>query len=395
MPPYRATLSGAFGSGVHPRANQGIDVGGVIDAITGGAQGLVQQAYTRKQAEHAQRRQDEQLKLDREKEERQRDHEARMELASGIIRGGTSITRRPDPVDGATTSPTIADAFRQGFDTPPAGGALPHSVLDPGSGGALPQREGTPGISPALTTPIRVGSLGRVPSLDVTTTPDRYDPDQDRSRIRTLDAIGARGDVAASLEDRRQVGRTALEGQRQAGRVDRDAARHTFKLEEQADAAAARAQQSAAHDSRVTARGPGGQAHELTANGKEVAKRVLLDGLVGYHGDEAKVRGYLTEDEIGRESATKYGITEADITAAVGRAQSHVADQVVRAAGIGSPTRAAARVRDARAASRTSGASASTGAGPSSLPALTEAERSRAAQDPDYRAFKESKGYKF
>lgn len=376
MPPYRAALGGAFGGGVDRNVPAQLDVGSIIDAIAGGAQGLIHQAYTRKQAAHAMQKQDQQLQLERDKEERQRDHEARMELASGIIRGGTSITRRPDPAGaggaggaGGETSPTIADAFNRGL----APAAAPTSSLE---------------------RPVTEGALGRVPSLDVRTTPDRYDPNQDRTRVRALDAIGARGVQASALEDQRQQGRTDLQ-----------AARHTFKLEEQADAAADRATLSAAHDTRVTARGPGGgrgSAGSLTANGKEAAKRVLLDGLVGYHGDEQKVRSYLTEDDVGKESATKYGITDADIVAAVGRAQNHVADQVVRGTATARPERAATRVREARTAARSSGlapaapAAAAAGAPPAAkLPPLSDAEKKRAAQDPDYRAFKESKGYTF
>jgi hypothetical protein len=291
MPPYRAQLGGFLGGGTPAPVGHTIDYAGLIDAAAGGAGTLIREAYQRKLAARQQDRADQQLQLERDREERQRDHEARMELASGIIRGGASIERLPEP-SAEPVAPTIAGALSRRFDS---------------SGGAMPQPD-----APAPAPDLAPGSLGSIPRIRVVDTPDRYDPDQDRTRVRALDAIGARGGETRRTEEVRQQ-----------GRVDRDAARHTFKLEEIADKAARDAERSAAHDSRVTARvGAGGAGRPLTANGKEVAKRTLLDGLVGYHKDEAGLRQYLSGDDVGKSSVEKYGITDADIAAALGRAQA-------------------------------------------------------------------------
>jgi hypothetical protein len=403
MSPYRAQLGGVFGSGMHFSPTQPLDVGGIIDAVAGGASGLIHQAYSRRMAQHQMAREDAQLELERQREERQAEHERRMAMASGVVPGSTTVERVPtaaSPAPEMASGATIRGAFAHGLDAPPA---TPVQTSAPEAAGAPAPDAPARG----LTTPVTEGSLGEVPHLQVRTTPDRYDPAYDRVRVRTLDAIGARGAEARQTEDARQQ-----------GRVDRDAARHTYKLEELADKAARDASRSKAHDDRVTARGPagsGGARGALTANGKEVAKRTLLDGLVSYHGDEQKVRDYLTSDEIGKGSAEKYGVTDADITAAVGRARRHEVDQTVHDMGAGrKPEKAAARIRGARdavtrgAAGAASGASGGTpstspasgapsgGAGSGgSMPALTDAQKQRAAADPEYKAFKLSQGYKF
>jgi hypothetical protein len=392
--PYRAQLGGFLGGGTPAPQPQRLDVGGLVDAVTGGAQGLIHQAYTRRMQEHEIARQDAQLQLERQRDERQSEHERRMSMASGIVPGETHVELAPPAAPPQAAMPSIRDAFDR---------------ADLGAGTS-------PAAAPsALQTPVTEGSLGSIPRVRVTSTPEHYDPQYDRVYTRTMNAIGARGTEARQTEEVKQ-----------GGRVDRDAARHTFKLEEQADKATADAERSAAHDGRV---GTASAAHDgrvaarvgatgartLTANAKEAIKSKLLDGLVGYHGDESKLRDYLTNDDVGKGTIDKYGITESDITAALGRSKNHVTDQVVRAAGTGSPERAAQRVRAARAAASTPAAPAvnagaaraappaAAGAPPAAagashaitLPPLSPAEIARANTDPKFKAFAQSKGYKF
>lgn len=49
MPPYRAQTGGLFGSGVYAQPSQPIDVAGIIDAVAGGARGLVGLAFQKRQ----------------------------------------------------------------------------------------------------------------------------------------------------------------------------------------------------------------------------------------------------------------------------------------------------------------------------------------------------------
>jgi hypothetical protein len=292
--PYRAQLGGFLGGGTGAPAPHVLDIGGAIDAVTGGAASLIHQAYLRRQQQHAIEHQDAQLQLEREREEREAERDRNAAMANGVVPASTSVTRTPAAAAPAAPIGTIADALSARFNAAPAPTSPLEKPVD------LPAFQG----------------------VNVTNEPAHYDPTYDPRRIRVLDGIDRRGAVQGDLEEKKQ-----------AGRIDRDAARHTFKLEEDAERAARAAERSAdhdrrvsargaAHDSRVTARGGAAGTRPLSANGQEVVKRTLLDGLVGYHGDETKVRDYLANDDVGKGTVQKYGITDADISAAVGRAQS-------------------------------------------------------------------------
>lgn len=67
MPPYRANVGGAFGSGMTPRAGGGnLDVSSLVNAIGNQASSLIQSAYLRKMAERERAQQEAALQMARE-----------------------------------------------------------------------------------------------------------------------------------------------------------------------------------------------------------------------------------------------------------------------------------------------------------------------------------------
>ena len=200
--PYRASIGGAFGGGAGAPQSHPIDIGGAIDALTGGASTLIQNAYMRKQGaaklalEQQQRDTEAQRYAQQNARETERDAFARSEAGANHTRQGiqdafarekfdtemsmaqqksdreflekngtpgrTTITQRPEPQSAA---PPIAQSFQQGN----------LSV-------------GSPSQQSALTTPIGEGSLGRIPHLNVTSTPDSFGGSKRKAESQFIDS---------------------------------------------------------------------------------------------------------------------------------------------------------------------------------------------------------------
>ena len=200
---YRASIGGAFGGGAGSPAVHPIDIGGAIDSLTNGASTLIQNAYVRKQAasQMAMRQQQQDMErqryeqtnareaqhyadekeakaaaVDRQKQNDALTHEFRMGQlrTQGLTPGSTTISRQPDAPAPAVQAPPIAQAFSQGN-----------------------LSAGAPPAPTPLTTPVQEGSFGTVPHLNVTTTPETFDPSQslrgylgDKAGENRLDVAG-------------------------------------------------------------------------------------------------------------------------------------------------------------------------------------------------------------
>jgi hypothetical protein len=200
--PYMAQRQPLFGVGSRTSVGPQIDVGGAIDAITGSANSLVQQAYTRgmQQREMALHEQEFQLQQQRETREaaaqqRQLDIAERgaraREAAAGYTPAHTDVSMEtPTPTIPSRSPSKVATAMISG----------------------LPSQEGN---SP-LTRPVDLGTEGQ-PRLVTRHVDESYDATKSMPYQRTMAAIGARGTVQDELADRRAASQQKLEAMRQAG----------------------------------------------------------------------------------------------------------------------------------------------------------------------------------
>jgi hypothetical protein len=262
-------------------------------------------------------------------------------LMKGYTPASTSITTEPDqpPVNTdviSDPSKSFGDALSGGM-----GPFAPASSPDAGSGDHAPPLT-------SLDTPPTVPSLGSVPRVKVINTPENYDPTQSGAAAM----LGIKGDQSRHLAADRQTAQLAAIALRDMDAADR------------ADAAnRSREKVGAGHDAARRATAGAAVGRPLTETAKEAAKAKMLDGLMQYHGSEGALRSYLDDSDVGKGAVQKFGITDADITAAVGRATGHRVDQVVHA-DPRHPMRAIARSDSARTAivNRMHGGSATTSA---------------------------------
>ncbi len=221
MPSYTANRPDLFNNvGSYPAQGPQVDIGGAVQALTGGATSLIHATLLRKQAEFERQHQMNQEKIETDRWNQQSAwHQAQVAeearrwdaenainrqktedaaRASGIVRGTPAVPAVPGEAPGpsATIAPTAAQVTPrtpgQFSDQPPVNPfvkamtrgsvAGAPNVATPG----LPMASGmkpaapTPGATTMPTTPGRPGIPGKP------ATPDAYDPDYDRNLQRTI-----------------------------------------------------------------------------------------------------------------------------------------------------------------------------------------------------------------
>ena len=181
-----------MGSGIYPTPSGQLDVSSAIDALTNGASSLIHGAYLRRQAaiqnQQQKARQDiEDQRYEREqartREVQDRDYALKVEqqrkqdLANGFTPASTDITLTPPP---AST----------GLGIPADGASAIQSAMTAGLSAGTPAG----GASP-LTSPVDIGQL---PTMNVTETPESYDPTRAASVVRATETarINAERDAA-------------------------------------------------------------------------------------------------------------------------------------------------------------------------------------------------------
>lgn len=326
--PYQAQRQPLFGIGAPNYVRPQIDVGGAIDAATGAARSLVQDAYTRglQQREMGMRQQ--QLELEQQRESREsaaqdrelgiREQEARARNAAlGYQPASTSFSQEMPAASPALNVPPtsrVATAMISG----------------------LPQEGGTT----PLTRPGPV-DLGTYPKTTVTETPESYDPTRSAAYVRGMGLVGARGDIQSALLDRRLQAQQALEGMREAGRSALANLRGGIQATNQS-----------AHDARVAARagGANGGQKPMTAGQRATWRQKTAEGIVGANGgsyDDAVA--WLNSDE-GKDLRAQ-GLSPQDLFVAHGHLSEHAADAATRLVGgsaMMTPEEAVGAVNDVR-----------------------------------------------
>jgi hypothetical protein len=163
--PYRAALNGFLGGGTPAPQPQRLDVGGLVDAVTGGAQGLIHQAYTRRMQEREQ--------------ERLAQNDRFVRYREGFRDGQAPTEDGP-----VITMPNANGSPHSLFDGATIGGAYAAQDLGPSAGpaGTGPVNASPAGASgSALTQPPRIRVPGRLASDDI----DAPAAPSSANRIRT------------------------------------------------------------------------------------------------------------------------------------------------------------------------------------------------------------------
>lgn len=130
MPGYRAGPGGGlFGSNVYGDSRPKVDVGGAIDAITGTALSLTQQAYQRKVAEAAQAREQH---LDAQNTQQQQWQRSDADRRFGFEQSKfADEQRRNAAAEEADTASHLADFYAKGFVERPSAPATPPPTSTP------------------------------------------------------------------------------------------------------------------------------------------------------------------------------------------------------------------------------------------------------------------------
>lgn len=307
MPPYRASLGGAFGGGVQRGGERPpLDVGQIIDALTNGASSLIHGAYVRKQATEQRRIAEEQRQLEntrytekstRDEEHWQAEHqlktqqEEREALTAGVTpsrEGGTTVAIAPPATPAPVPTRSIKDAMTAGMTAP----AAPTSSLE---------------------RPVTPGSMGTIPQLAVGEAPPvaaTYDPTKSATYARQKQLSDDR--IAAHTSDLKYLRETGLliQSKRNEGRPGAN----------------------------------GAISKEMTGNVKQQTAQRMAEGLIGQtNGDVDRAEALLATPE-GAEHR-KIGITRAHLLYAASKLMRSREEAALKLVGSNfSPTEAAATV---------------------------------------------------
>jgi hypothetical protein len=324
----------SFGSGLIGALAAG--AGGYAEGQQIGARELVA-ALARKRALERQAAQDQ---LQREEFEHRKETDAANLMTRGYTPASTEITTEaPAPV--TAPIPTFDAALEHGLEAP----AGPPS---------------------SLTTPITEGSLGTIPKVRVVDTPASFDP-----------MAGTQGALEKMREEARaEEHQKTLDSQEKRATAANQSRELIAKLR-----AANAAQRSGASGTRP-----------MTANARESNARQAAKALLNIHGSKEAALAWLASPE--GEAARQQGVQPFHFDVAAGLQQEGDTRAAIGMSHTMKPERAVERVRGVRAAV-TAASGKDSPSIPRGLPPLTKAERDRAAADPLYKQFKESKGYKF
>ena len=309
---YTAQRQSLYGVGSPGYINRAPDVGGVIDAIAGSANSLVQQAYMRRLQQHEEARRDQEFALSQQRESREAAAQNRQlaiaEEGNRIRKIQAGVVPPHDEVSMETPAPT-----------------LPKPVSSAAMISGLPAQGGT---SP-LTRPVDLGT-SQMPKLVTKHVDESYDPTRSAQYIRTIGAIGARATVTDEQIDRRNKGAAA----RQSARDQNTAARQK------------------AHDERVAA--TKNNPKSMTAGQRATWGQKTGDALLQEHGGSFEdARDWLNSEE-GKDLRDR-GLTETDLYLAHGRATGRLAQSAAaytKGPDAVSPDSAVAIARNVGAAAR-------------------------------------------
>jgi hypothetical protein len=232
--------------------------------------------------------------------------------------------------------------------------------------------------SPFDAPPVKEGSLGMIPKVRVVETPESFDPLAGTQGMMEAMREGARADALQRTLDSREAegaaNRASQEKRAAAGNQSREL---IAKLRE-------------ANTARRLS-GTGGR--QITANAREANARQAAKALLNIHGSKEAALAWLASPD--GAAAREQGVQPFHFDVAAGLQQEGDTRAAIGMSHTMKPERAVERVRGVRAAAASPGSGVPSRAAPASLPPLTKAEKDRAAADPLYKQFKESKGYKF
>lgn len=347
MPSYASGLASALARGI----------GGYATGEEIGSRDLINEIAKRQAGQRA----DEELQLKKDELQARRDQANAKLVTQGYTPASTSITTEPSDPATAAPAPSFRDFLTHGLGTTAAPVTAPGGIpLVTGNGSATPA-DGSPTDGPpaeasalSLTTPITAGSLGTLPKLKVTDTPASFDP-----------MAGTQG----SLEAAREAAR--------AGRL-------TATLDSrEAVAEANRKSRVLIAQVRAANGGAAGGSRPMTANAKETNARQAAKALLVIHQDDPDaLKAWLAGPD--GADARAQGITPFHVDLAAGLVRDADTKTAIGFSKGMKPERAVQRVKDTRAAAQAA-----------SLPPLTQAQKDRAASQPDYAAFLKSKGYPY
>lgn len=394
--PYTSNPGGLFNSGVYPDTRPRIDVGSILDALGQGAGSIIHAAMVRKSMENEQGFRRAQLGLEQQREQREaamadQDFQFRKEqerhrfIENGGIPGGTSLQNEPTgqaPITPLTVQSLPSSPIRQAM----TGGA----GAPPTSAAALPITT-TPSASDTTIT----SAPATINTPTAVTTPDTYDPTRSAAYIRARDV--------AELHN--------------SGLLTRDEARQQFLADQQSARLAA--QQAGRAYAAQAAKGlydykrahpmpKSATARAMTAGQEHAMHVTLAQGFIQAHGGDlnAALDTFRNSDE-GKQLAAQ-GLTENDLLEGSTKVKpDQSADKrtnqilgLVKAGQAPTVEAADSTVTAARklatpktAGKATTTAPTGTTKGGTALPPLTDAQKKRAAADPEYKAFKIQQGY--
>lgn len=224
-------------------------------------------------------------------------------LTLGYTPASTSVQLEQPPADAGPTPVSFGDALE--------GGLGPFAPASKAEAGASIDR------APSLMKPLDPNALGVIPKVRVVNTPESYDPLKSASAA----AIELRGNQARVTAADQHTARLAEIALRESGQDRRNAASNSTRIRAAEISANARSSGGGAG---------GGGGRPMTETAKEAAKAKMLDGWMQYHGTEPALRQYISESDVARGAIQRLGITDADITAAVGRATGRGVNSAVR-----------------------------------------------------------------